>query len=92
MQTLTHEELIILRTLYKFPEVVYDAGRTFSPNLICNYLYDIAQKYNLFYQKVSILNAENEEAKMFRLSLTNATAQVLKNGLTLLGIDVLEKM
>ena len=92
VQTLTHEELIILRTLYKFPEVVYDAGRIFSPNLICNYLYDIAQKYNLFYQKVSILNAENEEAKMFRLSLTNATAQVLKNGLTLLGIDVLEKM
>lgn len=85
------KELNLLRTLYKFPEVVLEAGKNFSPNLIANYLYDLAQKYNLFYQKVPILNSEENE-KQFRLALTAATAQVLKNGLTLLGIPVLEKM
>ena len=87
----TAEEQLVLRTLYKFPEVVVEAGENFAPNLIANYLYDLAQKYNLFYQKVPILNSEENE-KRFRLGLTAATAQVLKNGLTLLGIPVLEKM
>lgn len=85
------EELSLLRTLYKFPEVVADAGKMFAPSMIANYLYDIAQKYNLFYQKVPILNSIEKE-KQFRLVLTAATAQVLKNGLNLLGIPVLERM
>lgn len=89
---ITQEELALLRTLYKFPEVVLEAGKTYSPNEIANFLYDLAQKYNLFYQKIPILNAETGEQKTLRLSLTSATAQVLKNGLHLLGIDVVEKM
>lgn len=88
---LKDEELSLLRTFYKYPETVLEAGKNFAPNLIANYLYDLAQKYNLFYQKVPILNSEENE-KQFRLALTAATAQVLKNGLTLLGIPVLEKM
>jgi len=86
------EELSLLRTFYKFPEVVSEAGKMFSPNVIANFLFDLAHKYNLFYQKIPILNAETEEQKKFRLSLTAATAQVIKNGLHLLGIKVPEKM
>lgn len=85
------EELSLLRTFYKYPEVVFEAGQNFAPNLIANYLYDVAQKYNLFYQKIQILSSSEKE-KEFRLSLTSAAAQVLRNGLTLLGIPVLEKM
>ncbi|MBI5451987.1 arginine--tRNA ligase, partial [Candidatus Gottesmanbacteria bacterium] len=53
------EELSLLRTLYRFPEVVTEAARTLSPNLICSFLFDLAQKYNLFYSKHSILNPGN---------------------------------
>lgn len=83
------QELIILRTLYKYPEVVLEAGKTYSPNLICNYLFDLAQKYNTFYNKHKVIGSKNEQ---FRLQLTSATAQIIKNGLNLLGIKTLEQM
>ena len=86
------EELAILRTLYKFPEVIQGAAEAFSPNLLANFLFDLAQKYNLFYNRWPILKAENKKLRNLRLSLTAATGQVLKNGLTLLGIKTLEKM
>lgn len=86
------EELSLLRTLYKFPEVVLNAGNALAPNLMCNYLFDLAQKFNSFYKKHSVLQADSEEQTQMRLAITAATAQVLKNGLHLLGIEVLEKM
>ena len=89
---LQKEELAILRTLYKYPEIVYEAGKNYAPNLIANYLYDLAQKYNLFYQKVSILKAQNSILKTQRLAITQATSQILKNGLNLLGIETVETM
>ncbi len=86
------EEKDILRTIYRFPEIVQEAADKFSPNLICNFAFDLAQKYNLFYQKHPIIKAETDNLKMFRLSLTTAVAQVLKNSLSLLGISAPEKM
>ena len=49
------EELAVLRTFYKFPEVVEEAAKTHSPNLVCNFLFDLAQKYNAFYNQHRIL-------------------------------------
>ena len=86
---LNNEEISILRTIYKFPEIVEDAAREFSPNLLCNFLFDLCQRFNLFYDKQRIIGSENEE---FRLFLTAAVGQVLKNGLRILGIEALEKM
>ena len=86
------EETNLLRTLYKFPEVVIQAGEKFSPNLICSFLFDLAQKYNVFYNKFSILQADSSELIDFRLFLTLAVGQVIKNGLQLLGIETPEKM
>jgi len=88
------EELAILRTLYKFPEVVKASATSYAPNFLCEYLYDLAQKYNSFYNKHSILTPKEKEKEVrdFRILLTAATAQVLKNGLTLLGIKPLERM
>jgi arginyl-tRNA synthetase len=83
------EELAVLRTLIRFPEVISASAASYSPNLLCNYLYDLAQKYNGFYNKDKIIGGENEE---FRLALTAATGQVLKNGLKILGISTPEKM
>lgn len=90
--SLSNEETNILRQLYKFPEVVAEAGEKYAPNLVCNFLYELAQAYNLFYNQQAILNAESEELEEFRLALTVAVAQVIENGLSLLGIETMERM
>ncbi len=56
---INYEEQALLRALYRFPEVVIEAGNMLSPNIICSYLYNLAQKYNLFYQKHKILSVDN---------------------------------
>lgn len=85
----TDEELSVLRKLAQFQEVIVTAGKTYSPNILCNYLYDLASKFNTLYNKHKIVGSETEE---FRLLLSKSTAQVLKNGLKLLGISSPEKM
>jgi arginyl-tRNA synthetase len=90
--SLNKEELAVLRWIYRFPEVVEDAAKRFSPNLVCSYLYELAQRFNSFYNQHSILSADNSDLIVFRLKLTNAVGQVLKNGLELLGIAALERM
>lgn len=92
------EELAILRWIYRFPEVVQDAATQYAPNLVCTFLYELAQRFNTFYNKHSVLRPKDEgqrtkeEITQFRLLLTQAVAQVLKNGLGLLGIQAPEKM
>jgi arginyl-tRNA synthetase len=83
------EEELVLRDLIKFPDVIKIAAKSYSPNLLCNFLYDLAQKYNGFYNTSKILGSENED---FRLALTFGVGQVLKNGLKLLGIQTPERM
>lgn len=83
---LADEELAILRRLYRFPEVVEAAAKGYSPNLICSYLFELAKRFNNLYNNCPILGND------LRFKLTSATAQVLKNGLNLLGIEALGKM
>jgi arginyl-tRNA synthetase len=83
------EEALLLRNLIHFPEIVQESAQNYSPNLLCNYLYNLAQTYNSFYNKHKIIGSENES---FRLSLTSATGQVLQTGLNLLGIETPEEM
>jgi arginyl-tRNA synthetase len=89
--TLEKPELSLLRLLAKYPEVVMSAAVNHAPHYVCTYLFELAQSYNLFYQKYPILKAE-EPSKSLRILITQATAQVVKNGLALLGIKVVEKM
>lgn len=85
-------EIRLIKHLSKFPDVVLNASLTYSPNLVASYLYELAQAYNSFYSNLSVLNAENEMIKNARLLLTASVAQVLKNGLNLLGIETVERM
>ena len=86
------EELRVVRWIYRFAEVVEEAAGRYSPNLVCNFIYELAQRYNSFYNKHSILEAESEEKRNFRLAMTAAVGEVLKEGLELLGIAALERM
>lgn len=83
---LNSEELALLRHFYKFPEVVQESAEKFSPNLLCNFLFELCQRYNAFYGKHRILG------QAFRLALTEVTGNILKTGLGLLGIESPKRM
>ena len=78
--------------LYRFPELVRMAAEEYDPSLIANYCYDLAKGYHKFWHDFKILGAESEGAKVFRLKLSNAMANVLSQGMNLLGIDMPERM
>jgi len=84
--TLNPEERSVMRLINYFPETVADAADNYAPNTLCTYLFRLAQAFNLLYQKHQIIGND------LRINLTAAIAQVLKNGLSLLGIETLEKM
>jgi arginyl-tRNA synthetase len=85
-------EISLIKWLYRFPEIVQESSIEYTPNTLCTCLYELSQRYNSFYKEHRIIDAENEESKVARLALTSATAQVIKNGLYLLGIKTVEKM
>ena len=89
--SLNKDELMLLRIINQFSEIVYNAAANFSPIVIATYLYNLCQKFNLFYQNCPILTAE-EDQKNFRLMLTRATGEIIEKGLYLLGIKTVEKM
>ena len=90
--TPSEDELRILRYVQKFSETVENAATTYSPNVVTEYLFELCQLFNNFYQKYRILNATTDEEKEFRLALTATVGIVLKQGLYLLGIVAPERM
>ena len=90
--SLSPEGKAVLRKLQQFPEVLVQVANDYLPNLLAAYLFELAHLFNAFYQNIPILKEENQELKTFRLNLIKATAQVMKNGLYLLGIDAPEEM
>jgi arginyl-tRNA synthetase len=88
---LNEDDLTLLKQFYKYPEVVELAAKNYSPHLLTTYLYELAQIFSAFYQKNQILKAESAE-RSNRLLITKATSNILKHGLSLLGIQTVEKM
>jgi arginyl-tRNA synthetase len=84
------EREVLLRLLM-YPEVVLSAANKYAPNIIADYLYDTASSFNNLYEKLTIAGAEGEQ-KRFRLALTKLLTTVLADGMTILGMDVLERM
>jgi len=78
--------------LYTFPSLIQEAAASYDPSTIANFCYTLAKSYHKFYHDYSILRAETEEAVAFRLKLCQATANVLRFGMDLLGIEMPEKM
>lgn len=90
---LSHEsETELIRNLVKLSDVIYDVERDLYPHRICEYLFDTSQKFSKFYESCSVNNAETPELKASRLTLCTATAGTLRLLLTLLGIEVVEKL
>ncbi|MGF1542086.1 MAG: arginine--tRNA ligase [Pleurocapsa sp.] len=87
----TDEELVLAKHILQFAAVIKDVEESLLPNRICQYLFELAQKFNQFYVNCPILNTE-EPTRTSRLILSDITARTLKLGLSLLGIPVLERM
>lgn len=86
------EELALLRKLQLYPEVVQGSLPGYRIHGLANYLYELSQIFNNFYVKHSVLDAPSNEHRMARLQLIAGVAQVLKNGLAILGIEAPERM
>ena len=88
----TAEERGLALQLFRFEEAITLALIDYKPSLITSYLWDVAKAYSVFFQNCPVLKAPNEGVRQSRLLLCDLTARVLKQGLELLGISVLEKM
>ena len=89
---LNEKEISLIQKLSDFAAAVAQAGKDYSPSGIANYCYELTKEFNQFYHDYSILNADSEAEKITRLVLAKNVAKVIKNGMSLLGIEVPERM
>lgn len=82
----------LIQSMSNYPKIVEAAAHELSPALIANYVYDLAKLFNKFYHEESILKAEEESDRVFRLQLSSATASIIASSMKLLGINVPERM
>lgn len=86
------EEFELVKTLEGFNKSIMNAINKLEPYIVTRYVIEVAKNFNKFYNSHSIINEEDEGLKAARVKLVKSTCQVLKNGLGLLGIEVVEKM
>ncbi len=86
------KETSLIQKLADFTIAVADAGRNYSPALIANYVYDLAKEFNQFYHDYSILKEQDDKVRAFRLLLSATVADVIRRGMSLLGIEVPDRM
>jgi arginyl-tRNA synthetase len=85
-------ELALAKQLLQLDEGLLMIDQDLLPNRLCQYLFELSQKFNQFYDRCPILQAEDKDVKTSRLILCDLTAKTIKLGLSLLGISVLERM
>lgn len=85
------DEKMLLRKISQYNSTIYETTARLSPNILATYLFELAQDFNLFYQKNPILKSEGEK-RTTRLVLTKSVGNIIRHGLNLLGIKTVEKM
>ena len=89
---LNEKEIELIQKMSEFGAAVEQAGKDYSPSGIANYCYELTKEFNQFYHDYSILNAESEESRQVRLLIARNVAKIIRNGMSLLGIEVPERM
>lgn len=86
------DELALLKKIIQFPDEVRKAAEELNPLRVVTTVYETAQAFNLFYNNNKVLDPDNKKLSLARLELIRATAKIVKRGLSILGIEVLERM
>lgn len=87
-----NKEIELIKLLRKFSETVSAAAESYSPALIANYCYDLAREYNQFYHDFTILGENDKSVRNLRLILSKITSEIIFEGMSLLGIEMPERM
>jgi arginyl-tRNA synthetase len=90
--SLEEKEVELIQKMNEFGAAVEQAGKDYSPSGIANYCYELTKVFNQFYHDYSILNEPDEQKKAVRLMLARNVAKIIKSGMSLLGIEVPERM
>jgi len=91
-ENISSYERDLIQALASFPQVIEASAKEFSPAQLANFAYEVAKLYNKFYHEESILKAEDETAKAFRLQLSASAVRIIAKSMNLLGIQVPERM
>lgn len=89
---LSQAERRLQMKIYEYPKVIEASAVEYNPAQLANFLYDLAKDYGSFYQNFSVLKAETEDLKAYRVVLSLAVGRILKSGMAILGIAVPEQM
>ena len=89
---LNEKEIALIQQMNSFPNAIEQAANDYNPSSIANYCYELTKNFNQFYHDCSILQAESEEKKLVRLVIAKNVAKIIKTGMSLLGIEVPERM
>ena len=90
--SLTEREVALIQRLADYPSVVAEAGRSYSPALIANYVYDLVKEYNQFYHDCPIMKESDAALRQLRLRLSAVVARTIAAATSLLGIEVPDRM
>lgn len=86
------KEQTLIGSLADFASTVKEAGETYSPACIANYVYDLVREFNQFYHDYTILGESDERIRQLRLTLSAETAKIVRSAMSLLGIEMPERM
>ena len=89
---ITAKEQEVIKLLTEFPAVIQEAAANYSPALAANFVYDLVKEFNNYYQNTAILTAESEELINFRLGLSVKVGEVIKTSMSLLAVNVPDRM
>ena len=86
------KEIELIKQISNFPDIVKESGTNYSPAIVANYCYELVKAYNQYYHEFNILKEPNEALKVFRLTLSETVAKVIRDSMALLGIECPERM
>ena len=89
---LNSKELEVLKHISNFPDVLDQSAKELSPYLLANYLYSLVKSYNSFYQDHPIITEEEDSLRNFRIQMSKLVAEIIENGMGILGIEMPERM
>jgi arginyl-tRNA synthetase len=89
---ISNKEKELIKLISEFPKLIQESANSYNPALVANYIFELVKEFNSYYQSTPILNAESKTIISFRVALSKKIAEIIKIGMSLLGIKVPERM